>query len=57
MTRRIGSFSRRSWSLSAVGLAAAALAATQLFAAPSVSLAAAHSHPAGYRTRSVGNLD
>jgi hypothetical protein len=57
MTRRIGSFSRRSWSLSAVGLAAAALAAAQLFAAPSVSLAAAHTHPAGYRTHSFGNLD
>src|SRR5262249_34388642 len=56
MTRRIGSFSRRSWSLSAVSLAAAALAAAQLFAAPSASLAAAHTH-VGYGHPSVGNLE
>ena len=57
MTRRIGSLFRYSWSLPAVSLAAAALAAAQVFAAPSIGLAAAHTHPAGYGGRSVGNLD
>ena len=56
MTRRIGSLSRRTWSLSAVSLAAAALTAAAL-ATPSAGLAAVHAHAAGYRHRSVGNLD
>ena len=56
MTRRIGSLSRRTWSLSAVSLAAAALTAVAL-ATPSAGLAAVHSHAVSYPHRSVGNLD
>ena len=59
MTRRIGSLSRRSWSLTAVSLAAAALATTQLFAAPSAGLAATHPAAAGYHHhfQQAGDLD
>jgi hypothetical protein len=59
MTRRIGSLPRRPWSLPAVSLAAAALAATGLIAAPATGLAAAHPHAATYRyhDRSAGDLD
>jgi hypothetical protein len=56
MTRTIGSLSPRSWSLSAASLAVAALTAVAL-ATPSAGLASVRAHAAGYRHRSVGNLD
>src|SRR5215469_7735607 len=56
MTRRIGSLSRSSRSLSAVSLAVAALTAVAL-ASPSAGQAAVHTHSVSYRHRSVGELD
>jgi len=58
MFRRAHSRFSRRWLILTAGLAVPALAAMQLLAAPSTSLAAARgSAPAGYGGKSFGNLD
>jgi hypothetical protein len=62
MTRRALSAKPRSWPLLSVSLVAGALAAAQLFAAPSAGLAASHAgaphtRPGAYHPAAVGELD
>jgi hypothetical protein len=57
MTRRIGPPCRRSWSLAAIGMATAALAAILLLATPGTGLAAAPGPAAASAIQAFGELD